>query len=152
MLRHRLTDHQWEIIQHLFPHLLARDDPGGIDAKSSRESSGFSGRVLPGVTCQRSSGLGQPYGILSIPGTMTERWTRSSIDCGAAGIDVGLVDRQLWCIDGTMIRAARCAGGGGKDDDPEGTLGSRPGTFSRRLLDQDPSALRRSCAIPWISI
>ena len=24
------------------------------------------------------------------------------------------LDKELWCIDGTIIRAARCAGGGGK--------------------------------------
>jgi len=32
----------------------------------------------------------------------------------AAQIDAGEVDDELWCIDGTTIRAARCAAGGGK--------------------------------------
>jgi transposase len=26
----------------------------------------------------------------------------------------GAIDQHLWCIDGTTVRAARCAGGGGK--------------------------------------
>ena len=55
----------------------------------------------------------------------------------AAGIDVGLVDGELWCIDGTVVRAARCAAGGGKDDDPEEpadhALGRSRGGFSTKI-------------------
>jgi transposase len=29
-------------------------------------------------------------------------------------IDAGELDDQLWCIDATIVRAHRCAGGGGK--------------------------------------
>ena len=29
-------------------------------------------------------------------------------------VDENEIDSELWCIDGTIIRAARCAGGGGK--------------------------------------
>jgi transposase len=32
----------------------------------------------------------------------------------AAHVDVGELDNDLWCIDGTVVRAARCAAGGGK--------------------------------------
>jgi transposase len=32
----------------------------------------------------------------------------------AAEVDVGQIDEDLWCIDGTIVRAARCAAGGGK--------------------------------------
>jgi len=32
----------------------------------------------------------------------------------AAHIDAGEIDENLWCIDGTIVRAARCAAGGGK--------------------------------------
>jgi transposase len=32
----------------------------------------------------------------------------------AAHVDVGEIDEELWCVDGTTIRAARCAAGGGK--------------------------------------
>jgi transposase len=50
---------------------------------------------------------------------------------------VGLVDRELWCIDGTVIRAARCAAGGGKNDDPEEpadhALGRSRGGFSTKI-------------------
>jgi transposase len=32
----------------------------------------------------------------------------------AAKVDEGEIDNELWCVDGTITRAARCAGGGGK--------------------------------------
>lgn len=32
----------------------------------------------------------------------------------AAYVDTDGLDQELWCIDGTSVRAARCAGGGGK--------------------------------------
>ena len=36
----------------------------------------------------------------------------------AAAVDRGEIGEELWCIDGTVIRAARCAGGGGKKGIP----------------------------------
>jgi len=32
----------------------------------------------------------------------------------AAHIDVGAIDEELWSVDGTITRAHRCGGGGGK--------------------------------------
>ena len=32
----------------------------------------------------------------------------------AAHVDAGMIDEKLWCIDGTIVRAHRCAAGGGK--------------------------------------
>ena len=32
----------------------------------------------------------------------------------AAHVDLGDIDEELWCVDGTVVRAARCASGGGK--------------------------------------
>jgi transposase len=36
----------------------------------------------------------------------------------AARIEAGELDSELWCIDGTIVRAARCAAGGGKKGIP----------------------------------
>ncbi len=36
----------------------------------------------------------------------------------AACVDVGDIDEDLWCVDGTIARAARCATGGGKKTTP----------------------------------
>ena len=32
----------------------------------------------------------------------------------ATQVDVGEIDQGFWCVDGTIVRAARCAAGGGK--------------------------------------
>ncbi len=54
-----------------------------------------------------------------------------------AGIEAGLVDCELWSIDGTVVLAARCAGGGDKGDDPEEpadrALGRPRGRFSTKV-------------------
>jgi transposase len=36
----------------------------------------------------------------------------------AAHVEAGEIDDELWCIDGTSTRAARCAAGGGKKGIP----------------------------------
>lgn len=55
----------------------------------------------------------------------------------AGGIDIGLIDRQFWCTDGTIVHAARCAAGCGKEDDPEEpedhALGRSRGGFSTKI-------------------
>lgn len=32
----------------------------------------------------------------------------------SAHVDAEMIDEQLWCVDGTIVRAHRCAAGGGK--------------------------------------
>ena len=36
----------------------------------------------------------------------------------ADAADAGEIDDQLWCVDGTIVRAAKCAAGGGKKGIP----------------------------------
>ena len=40
----------------------------------------------------------------------------------AAFVAAGAIDSQLWCVDGTTVRAARCAAGGGKKATPASLL------------------------------
>lgn len=55
----------------------------------------------------------------------------------ASHVDVGAIDQELWLVDGTVVRAARCAGGGGKLGDPEEpedhALGRSRGGFSTKI-------------------
>jgi transposase len=55
----------------------------------------------------------------------------------AARIDAGEVDGELWCIDGTVVRAARCAAGGAKKKDSEEpadhALGRSRGGFTTKI-------------------
>jgi len=67
--------------------------------------------------------------------------------------DKGMIDHELWCIDGTVIRASRAAAGAEKKSDPPDTFGraergataraARPcaRAFAGRLWHQDPSRL-----------
>ena len=53
----------------------------------------------------------------------------------AAHFDAGLIDSELWCIDGSVIRAARCSAGGGKKGIPRNrpiTLWAAAGAAFRR--------------------
>ena len=43
-------------------------------------------------------------------GTLDEILARLQAD----HLDAGEIDEELWCVDGTTVRAARCAAGGGK--------------------------------------
>ena len=43
-------------------------------------------------------------------GTLGKVLARLQADC----VDADEIDRELWCVDGTTVRAARCAAGGGK--------------------------------------
>ena len=43
-------------------------------------------------------------------GTLDEILQRSR----AAQVDIGAIDENLWCVDGSIVRTHRCTGGGGK--------------------------------------
>ena len=36
----------------------------------------------------------------------------------ASHVEAGTIDDELWCVDGTIVRAARCAAGGEKKETP----------------------------------
>ncbi len=54
-----------------------------------------------------------------------------------AQVEAEAIDRELWFIDGTVLRAHRCAAGGGKEDHPkepaDHALGRSRGGFSTKL-------------------
>ena len=60
----------------------------------------------------------------------------------AAGIDAGLIDHELWCIDGTVVCCPTCCRG--REGAFRGTSRSRLGPFSRGFHNQDPCAVRQS--------
>ena len=112
MLRHRLTDQQWELVQDLFPPPARtgrprRDRREILDGILWILRTGAPWRDLPGE-------LGPWATVWDLFDTWNHDGTLEAIPSRlrSAGIDAGLVDRELWCVDGTIIRAARCAGGG----------------------------------------
>ena len=114
MTRHRLTDDQWDCISHLFPAPAAtgrppRDRRTIVDAILWMLRTGSPWRDLP-----------EEYGPWGTVWDLFDKWNADgTLDeiltaLRAAHVDVGEVDNDLWCIDGTVVRAARCAAGGGK--------------------------------------
>ena len=137
MLRHRVTDQQWELVQDLFP-------PPARTGRPRRDRREILDAILwilrTGAPWQ---GMPGEFGPWATAWVLFDTWNDDgTLDAilsrlRPAAIDVGLVDRELWCVDGTVIRAARCAAGGGKGDDPEEpedhALGRSRGGFSTKI-------------------
>ncbi len=114
MVRHRLTDDQWECIADLFP----------APAKTGRPPRDRR-QVVDGILWILRTGapwrdLPEEFGPWSTVWDLFDMWNGDgTLDeilhrLRAACIDADAVDQELWCIDGTSVRAARCAAGGGK--------------------------------------
>lgn len=115
MSRHRLTDEQWELIADLFPAPAKTGRPPtdrrqAVDGILWILRTGAPWRDLP----EDDFGPWETiYGLFNgwnANGTLDQVLRRLQ----ASAIDAGQIDNQLWCIDGTIVRAHRCAGGGGK--------------------------------------
>ena len=114
MARHRLTDDQWECIRPIFAP-RARTGRPPLDRRNVVDGiiwilrTGAPWRDLPDEFGCWSS-VWDLFDKWASDGTLDEIVTRLR----AAFEEAGEIDNELWCIDGTIIRAARCAAGGGK--------------------------------------
>ena len=114
MALHRLSDQQWSLIEDIFPKPKPMGRPpvdprDMIDAIFWRLRTGAPWRDLPEEFGPWKTVYNHFYkwnsdGILD---QVQHRLLQNIVK------DNG-IDMDLWCIDGTVIRAARCAGGGGK--------------------------------------
>lgn len=114
MTRHRLTNDQWELVADVFPPPAKTGRPR-CDRRTMVEGilwilrTGSPWRDLP----EEFGPWETVYGCFNrwnADGTLDEILRRLR----ALRIEAGAVDEELWCIDGTTVRAARCATGGGK--------------------------------------
>ena len=114
MSRHRLTDEQWELIEGFFP-------PPAKTGRPPRHRR----QVLDGILWILRTGapwrdLPEEFGPWATAWDLFNKWNRDGtldniLDClRSAHFDCEMIDQGLWCIDGTTVRAARCAAGGGK--------------------------------------
>jgi transposase len=110
MLRHRLTDEQWALISDLF-----------ADPKRTGRPPRDRRTVMDGIlwilhTRSPWRDLPEPFGPWRTAWHLFDKWNED----GTLGRildrlrNTDAIDEQLWCIDGTIVRAARCAAGGGK--------------------------------------
>ena len=110
MLRHRLTDEQWALIADLFPDPRwtgrpPRDRRTIMDGILWSLRTGSPWRDLPGE-----------FGSWQTVWRLFDPWNQdgtlqSILDRLRGQVKI---DEELWCIDGTIVRAAKCAAGGGK--------------------------------------
>lgn len=114
MARLRLTDDQWDCIENVFPR------PARLGRPPSDRRMVVDGILWILRTGSPWRDLPEEFGPWQTVWRLFDEWnTDGTLDeilrrLRAAHIDVGEIDDHLWCIDGTVVRAARCAGGGGK--------------------------------------
>lgn len=114
MLRHQLTDEQWDLIEGVFapPKKMGRtprDRRVIVNAILWILRTGAPWRDLP-----------EEFGPWATAWDLFDKWNSDGILdeilnlLRTAHVDAGDIDDQLWCVDGSTVRAARCAAGGGK--------------------------------------
>ena len=110
MLRHRLTDEQWDLISDVFPGPQRTGRP----PRDRRQ-------VVDGILWILRTGspwrdLPDAFGPWATVWDLFDTWNQDGtlqavLDRLRGQVEV---DQELWCIDGTVVRAAKCAAGGGK--------------------------------------
>lgn len=111
MTRYRLTDEQWELIADLFPPPRKTIDPRlVVDGILWILNTGSQWRDLPEEESCPSETI---YGLYNA-WTSDGLWNRILQRLQTDAIGRGAVDEQLWCVDGTIVRAHRCAANHGR--------------------------------------
>ena len=114
MLGHRLTDEQWDLIADLFPA-----------PKHTGRPPSDPRQMMDGILWILNTGA-QWRDIPAELGKKSTVWDHFDL-WNDTGLLVAIIDRlrgevtldaELWCIDGTVVRAAKCAAGGGKKRTP----------------------------------
>jgi transposase len=137
--RHSLSDEQWGLIEDLFPtnNFKTGRRPRGrrvlLNAMFWILRTGAAWRDVPAE-----------FGPWKTVWNFFDKWSSDgTFDKMLRRLrehvvpDDGEAD-ELWCIDGTSIRAARCSGGGGKRTTPVRTRRSRFGALQRWIRLEDP--------------
>lgn len=118
MTRHRLTDEEWDLVKDLLPAPKPTGRPPKdrrlvLDAIMWILNTGAPGRDLP-----------TEYGPHQTVWDAFDAWNAAGVldailqRLRTTRVNAAAIDDDLWCVDGTVVRAARCAGGGGKKGIP----------------------------------
>lgn len=110
MLRHGLTDEQWDLIGDLFP---ARKRTGRPPRDRRMVMDGILWILRTGAPWRD---LPDDFGPWATVWDLFNTWNGDGTLLAILDRLRGQVkiDDELWCVDGTVVRAARCAAGGGK--------------------------------------
>jgi transposase len=115
MKRHALTDEQWELVSPLIPR---KDAKTGRPARDPRE-------MLDGIFWILATGapwrdLPERFGPCKTVHRYFSQWRKAGVfDRIIEALQVrldnkGLIDWELWCVDGASVRATRAAAGADK--------------------------------------
>ena len=136
MRRYELSDQQWARIAPLFPHPTHHGKPGPAGERPPPHRQRY---PLDPAHRRPWRDLPERYGPWK---TVFHRfnwwrrdgtWVRIVTSLLDELDDKGQIDHDLWCIDGTVIRASRAAAGGEKK-------GERPATAGRTQASATPRA------------
>jgi len=110
MARHRLTDEQWALIADLF---VVATGPGRPSSSARDMLDGILWILCTGAPWRD---LPAEFGAKSTVWDHFNRWNEDGtlsavLDRLRGEVEI---DEELWCVDGTVVRAAKCAAGGGK--------------------------------------
>jgi transposase len=114
MARQLVTDDEWLLIEDLFP----KPKPTGRPPVDRRT-------VVNGILWILRAGapwrdLPEEFGSCKTVWRLFDAWNSDGLwdeilhRLRSSFIDAGEMSQKLWCVDGTHVRAARCAAGGGK--------------------------------------
>lgn len=111
MARNRLTDEQWDLIKDVFPPPAATGRP-----QVNRRD------VVDGILWIKRTGapwrdLPEEFGKWATVWDLFDKWNGDgTLDeiLHRLRAEYGDISNELWCVDGTTVRAARCSTGGGK--------------------------------------
>ncbi|MEZ6105874.1 MAG: IS5 family transposase [Pirellulaceae bacterium] len=138
MLRHRLTDREFKAIRHLLPK--ERTGRRGRPWLSHRD-------VISGILWIARTGspwrdLPPEFGKWKSVYGRFRRWTAEGLwgriyRCLLKKLDrAKKIDRSLWCVDGSVIRAHRCASGmnsQSEENDKFAALGRSRGGYATKI-------------------
>lgn len=119
MKRHALTDEQWQVVEPLVPRCTARTGRPPSDRR----------RMLDGILWILNTGapwrdLPERFGPWQTVYDHFSKWRRSGVfDRIIEALQIkldqnGLIDWELWCVDGANVRATRAAAGANKKVSP----------------------------------
>lgn len=118
MARNLLTDEQWKLIKDVFP------EPAATGRRPVCRRKTMNGILWINRTGSPWRDLPDEFGKWATVWDLFNKWTSDGTLDEILIRLRGLVDLdgELWCIDGTIVRAARCANGGGKKKIPTNRL------------------------------
>ena len=157
MHRHQLTDEQWSAVRDLLPKRTATTGRTPSDPRLMLDGILSILDRAPGVTCRPALAHGRRCTTTSAGGEGTGVFARI-VEALQLRLDKqGLIDWDLWCVDGASVRAARAVAclkklqESSRQWHPERAQGPRIGPQPRRVWERSSTWLLTAVELHWRS-